>query len=737
MGVVFKARHIQLNRLVALKMILGEHRAGLGELAGLRKEAEAVARLRHPSIVQIYEIGDIEGRAFISFEFVEGGSLDRRLKHNSLPPREAAALVEELARAMHAVHEQNIVHRDLKPANILLTADGRPKIADFGLAKRLDAGAGSTQTGVIMGTPSFMAPEQAMGSIRDIGPATDVYALGAILYCVLTGRPPFLGTTSVNTVSMVVSQEAIPPRRLQSSVPRDLETICLKCLEKPRENRYPSAAALADDLRRYQNGEPIQARPASVLEKVEKWIRRKPAQAALVGVGTVALMAILASIGLYARAQSQAKTSIKNRVTAWHQIDGIILGASQFEADNNLVQAEKEYLKAQAALELDPTLPISIGRDGLNRRLEQIQARLNKGEEHAAASKRMADFQSLYDDALLYETIFLWLDPAESRNKASAAVRSALAIYGLDQDAKKTAEPGNQLEKDKAFLNASDHAQVAAACYELLLIWAEAETSAAGAVEQLRERQVRARKALDILDRAASLSNEQGLDTRVFQARRASYLAQEKETSRAGVLDKQTAAQPVGLIDWFLEALDRYRDGQFDRARAACAEVVRQESTHFWARYLQALCQLRLRHWPDAITELTYCATQRIGRPASAWVWPRLLRGYAYSELGNTLAGRQQLTEFAQAENDYAWALEQSKDPLVQYVGLLNRGILNIRRKKWEPAVVDLRRAVEMMPNESDGYANLAQALEGMGKRDEASVARERAVKIAPKKPLR
>jgi WD40 repeat protein len=289
MGVVYKAWHTPLKRFVALKMILAGGYAGSAELARFRSEAEAAARLQHPGIVQIYEVGEVEGRPFFSLEFVEGGSLAAKLNGTPLPARQAAELVETLARAMHAAHQRGIIHRDLKPANVLLTAEGQPKITDFGLAKQIDNTNGQTQSGAIMGTPSYMAPEQAGGQSKEIGPSADVYALGAILYELLTGRPPFKAATHLDTLLQVVNEEPVPPSRLQPKTPRDLETICLKCLHKEPRKRYTTAADLADDLRRFLAGEPILARRTPAWERVVLWTRRRPLVAAL----TVSLIGII------------------------------------------------------------------------------------------------------------------------------------------------------------------------------------------------------------------------------------------------------------------------------------------------------------------------------------------------------------------------------------------------------------------------------------------------------------
>jgi serine/threonine protein kinase len=291
MGVVYKALHINLNRVVALKMILSGPHAAAHELARFRAEAEAVARLQHPNIVQIYEVGEQDGRAYFSLEFVEGGSLGQALEGKPLPPTEAAMLVESLARAMHYAHQRGIVHRDLKPGNILLQrksetstpavsdggfriSDFTPKVTDFGLAKRLGLAQGQTQSGSVLGTPNYMAPEQAAGKIQDIGPRTDVYALGAILYEFLTGRPPFEGESLLEVIERVQSQEPLPPRSVQPATPVDLETICLACLRKEPELRYPTALALADDVQRFLTGELIQARKFTVFDRLARTLNR-------------------------------------------------------------------------------------------------------------------------------------------------------------------------------------------------------------------------------------------------------------------------------------------------------------------------------------------------------------------------------------------------------------------------------------------------------------------------------
>jgi hypothetical protein len=266
-------------------------------------EAQAVAHLRHPHIVAIHEVGQSGGQPFFSLELVEGGNLGQQLAEAALPPPQAALLVETLARAVQAAHEAGLVHRDLKPANVLVTAEGTPKITDFGLAKFLGSDSGRTQTGAILGTPSYMAPEQAQGEGRGggVGPAADVWALGAILYECLTGRPPFRGPTVLETLEQVLTQEPVPLSRLQPRTPRDLETIALKCLHKEAGRRYGSAGELAADLGRFLAGEPIRARRVGVLERGGKWARRRPAHAALAATLVLAVCGALGGALVFAR----------------------------------------------------------------------------------------------------------------------------------------------------------------------------------------------------------------------------------------------------------------------------------------------------------------------------------------------------------------------------------------------------------------------------------------------------
>jgi serine/threonine protein kinase/TolA-binding protein len=497
MGVVYQARQLALKRTVALKMILTGVHASPGQLVRFRAEAEAVARLQHPNIVQVYEIGEHKGLPYISLEFVDGGSLDKHLAGAPQAPRLAARLMERLARAMHYAHQKGIVHRDLKPANVLLqkpfsregpgstedrtkpegdkgrpsiplsstssTAGGAaaavtwtPKITDFGLAKQLEEESGQTRSGAILGTPSYMAPEQAQGAVHSIGPASDVYALGSMLYETLTGRPPFRAAKPLDTVQQVISQDPVPPSRLNPKVPRDLETICLKCLQKEPRKRYASAEALAEDLRRFQASEPIEARPTPMWERAWKWARRRPAVAALVAVIGLAAVGLLWG-GLWYngqlrherdRAELERDRAETNFRMAFQAVDNLLreVGAKDLENEPHMEQQRRrllekalryyqEFLKQKSD---DPIVRKQTGKAhkqlGDVFRLLQQTAEAEKAYQKAIAhlDRLAAEFpeEAEYQNALAES--YNWLGElyreSDRLNEAAAVYREALKI---------------------------------------------------------------------------------------------------------------------------------------------------------------------------------------------------------------------------------------------------------------------------------------------------------------------
>jgi serine/threonine-protein kinase len=367
MGVVYRACQTELRRPVALKIILAGAHASPAQLERFRAEARTEARLQHPNIVGVYDIGEHDGVPYFSLELVEGGSLSDKARRQPQPPREAAQLVETLARTVHYAHERGIIHRDLKPANVLLMADGTPKIADFGLAKCLNDEGGSTRTGSLLGTPSYMAPEQALGRHRSVGRATDVYSLGAILYELLVGRPPFLAATVLDTVEQVRTEEPVPPTRLQPKLARDLETICLKCLQKDVRRRYQSALELADDLHRFRVGEPIKARPVGSGERLWRWCRRNPRVAGLSAAVALLLVAVTAGALVFAY-----QIDRKQRETEQARAQAV---AATLEAEQNAERARAESSRADASAR-DANLRYNLALDALNVVVGKVQNQL-------------------------------------------------------------------------------------------------------------------------------------------------------------------------------------------------------------------------------------------------------------------------------------------------------------------------------------------------------------------------
>jgi tetratricopeptide (TPR) repeat protein len=374
MGVVYKARQRGLKRLVALKMILSGAHAGPGELARFCTEGEAVARLQHPNIVQIYDVGELDGRPYFSLELVDGGNLAGKTNGEPQPPREAARLVRLLAEAMNCAHQQGIIHRDLKPANILLTRDGSPKISDFGLAKRLEEDAGQTHSGSILGTPAYMAPEQAEARFPEVGPRSDVYSLGVILYELLTGRTPFRAPSVVETLELVRHREPLPPSELQPAIPRDLETICLKCLRKDPRQRYDGAAALAEDLRRFLTDETILARPVGRGERLWRWCRRNPRLALLGTTTALVVVGWAVTMSVLSWELQQQKTETERNAAAAR--------ASKEEADHNAAAAQASARQAN-----DNAALARSKEEEANRNAALAQAKEEEAERSAAAAR--------------------------------------------------------------------------------------------------------------------------------------------------------------------------------------------------------------------------------------------------------------------------------------------------------------------------------------------------------------
>ncbi len=429
MGVVFQARQVSLNRPVALKMILAGQLADEDAVRRFHLEAEAAANLDHPGIVPIYEVGEHEGRHYFSMGFVEGQGLSGLLAAGPLPPRQAAELMAKVAEAIEYAHQRRVIHRDLKPANILLDRAGNPRVTDFGLAKKLEGDSGLTGSGQIMGTPSYMPPEQAGGKRGDVGPKADVYAMGATLYALIAGRPPFQASTAMDTVLQVIHDEPVPPRRLNASVPLDLETICLKCLEKDPKRRYASAAELGADLGRFLNREPIAARRVSRLERAGKWARRNPVVAAL---ASVILAALATVIGLGLRDLRRGRETIAaikverddaNAARKYAQDQAEIVGEKEREARAQTDLAERRLygvnmVMVQRAREDEDT--------GLFRKLLDEQRRSESGSDHRG-------FEWFYSARRDRAGVMVWRQPTWVASVAFSSDGRWLAAGATDQ----------------------------------------------------------------------------------------------------------------------------------------------------------------------------------------------------------------------------------------------------------------------------------------------------------------
>jgi serine/threonine protein kinase/Tfp pilus assembly protein PilF len=720
MGIVYRARDLRLDRLVALKVMLAS--AEVTERWRFRSEAQAVARLQHPHIVQIYEVGERDGLPYICLEYVDGGSLRDKLASSPFPPDLAARLTELVAGAVHFAHQGGIVHRDLKPANILLTGGGvvsgepcsdhspltthlsplTPKIADFGLAKRLDQDLARTLTrsGALVGTPSYMAPEQAAGRNQEIGPATDIHALGAVLYEMLTGRPPFQAATVLETLEQVCSQEPVPPIRLQPKLSRDLETICLKCLQKEPQKRYASAEALADDLQRFLAGEPIRARPTPLWERGLKWAKRRRAVAALIVVSIITLFSLAVGGLSYGLLKDQERIGEQERSERKDKARAFLSKARDAMRQGDLEDAKVHLSSARATMDPDPALDNLRDEAGrlqaeVDREAERVrEAREAEAAQQAALAKR-AKFFGLADEAFFHGTPFSDVYPHASRQEAQKAARNALVMFSVPVKR----QEGPVFEP---CFTPDQRQEIKVACYELLLVLADAMAQE-DSVRQLRE-------AMQILEQAARFREP----TRAYYLRQARYLAllgNAVGAARAG--EKAAAAQPVSAHDFFLLGQELQRQANLAEAIRAFNDALRLQPDHFWARYYLAICHVQRRRIPDlqiAKACLDSCLLKK-----KEFAWAYVVRGSVRGKLG----------EFAAAEEDFDFAMKYSQnDEDIRYSVLVNRGIIRreqavlheamagwlLIRGDFAPAVADFQEAIRLKPDRYQAYMSLAKA---------------------------
>jgi serine/threonine protein kinase/lipoprotein NlpI len=692
MGVVYKARQVGLNRLVALKMILAGSQADERDRARFRTEADAIARLQHPNIVQIFEVGEHEGSAWFSLEFVDGGSLADRLTGKPLPLGEAASLIETLSRAMHFAHEHGVVHRDLKPANVLLQRESSerrggtppvgesdssvalarvvPKITDFGLAKTLDANIHHTRSGMVVGTPGYMAPEQATGS-ENIGPATDTYALGVLLYQLVTGRLPFVGETPMDVMIKVTQEEPPRPSRWLPHIPRDMETVILKCLEKDPQRRYSSALALAEDLQRFLSHEPVLARPVGRIERVSRWMRRNRAMAIVTGTIAITVLSLLTMWGVQTRAERLHVAGERDEILS-------ILKSAE---DQAAVSAWKEVLVL-----LEETRPRVRKGPEYADLIEPIDHLYARAKGHVARNDVVTAFRKARDEALFHATLASGTGSLAQAEMTREKVDRALATVQASS---------RKLPTLDEYYSSAEKSEIQRGCFELLLELADAiAVPMAGKTSEIRARnQNSALEALKILEQAARL----GFSTHAYHLRRARFLRQadkKEEAARESNLAKDRP--PKDDLDFYLVGSELYRQGDSANAESAFSKALLIKPGHFWAWFYLALCQIKQGQFTQARDNLTSCLQQQ------QQVHIYLLRGFVLGQLG----------QFSDAETDFKAAEERlgsPADPVLQYALHNNRAVTYVGLKEFPKAHAALSRAIEMSRNDYRAYVTRAQ----------------------------
>lgn len=732
MGVVYRARHLALNRLVAVKMIIAGGHASADQLNRFRIEAESVARLQHPNIVQVYDIGENDGLPFFSLEFVDGPSLDKVLLRKPQPEGKAAEIVETLARAMHYAHQQGVIHRDLKPANVLMMKSGEAKISDFGLAKQLESDSSQTRTGTIMGTPSYMAPEQGRGE-KQVGGLADVYAMGSMLYEMICGRPPFLAASAFDTLKLLLNEEPIPPSRLQPRVSRDLETICLKCLQKDPQRRYESAEALADDLQRFREGKPIVARPIGRVERIWRWCVNNPQVAALSGLVALLTAATVAASALYSLRLARESVAVVE---------------TRKQARDHLSRAEQasQAGRIQSAQDLvswsDPLLLTSPELQDERRALETLRTQLATFRE----------FHRLLDEA---RYLGLFGTPA-NQARARATCHELIALYDqIEQKSGLHSDGWPPLAERQAELLRED-------LFEAFLVASQVERTAALAGGATEDVETATRQAVAWLDRAEQLLPP----TKALHVRRGGYYERlgDAEKSRAD-LERAAGIEPRSAVDRFWHGFAEYRRGEearlkgeskpaiafYRNAAAEFARVVEARPENFWAYFTWATCHATLGNRHDAIVGFTTCISLRSDAP-----WPYANRGTVHLQLGEADRALEDfsrsieygpedpsnflkrasayfsLQDFPRAKADYSTVLQLDPQNLE---ARRSRAVVSIMGRELDDALADWQWLAREQPSLHEPH--YFQGVLHLGRREyaDAAVHLEEALRLKPGDP--
>jgi serine/threonine protein kinase/tetratricopeptide (TPR) repeat protein len=725
MGVVYKARQLGLNRTVALKMIIAGAHASGDQVLRFQAEAEAVARLLHPNIVQVYDIGKQDGLPYFSLEFVDGKPLDRDLEGKPQTEKRAAELTETLARAMHYAHENGIMHRDLKPANVLLSKSGVPKITDFGLAKQLEGDSSQTKTGTIMGTPSYMAPEQGRGE-KTINHLADVYALGSMLYEFLTGRPPFLAPTPLKTLMRLLHEEPVPPSRIQPGISRDLETICVKCLQKDPQRRYETAGALAEDLRRFQAGEAILARRVSRTELAWRWCKRNPKIAALSGSVAVLLLAVAVSVSLMLIRISRDRAAIaETRQQGEQRLEQATLAISQ----GNFGRA-KDLLKWS-----DPLMTSAADLQELRGKLQVLNSQVDN----------FARFRELLD-RVRYLGLYGGLATALDGRGVS---HELITLYDQIEQQQ---ESGNHGWPP---LNPQQEQLLKEDVFDLFLVSSNIELTASQVSGDLASKQAAARHSIELLNRAEKILP----GTKAFLVWRGGCfeLLGQKEAQVADH-ERSHSIEATSAVDRFWHAYADYGraedalkkgDGKsagssYRLAATGFTKVIEVRPESFWAYFSWALCLSKLGDRYGAVVGYTNCSQLRPDVP-----WPYTNRGLMHFQLGErdpALADFSKAIEVgphdptayglrgqfyfmtgerALAKADYAAGLKL-QPANAEY--RRSHGILNLVTKDLDGSLADWDELRKLVPNSHEPYSKRGGIFLGRHEFDKALAEYEAAI---------
>jgi len=708
MGVVYRARQRGLGRMVALKMVLNSQ-ASQEELDRFMLEAHAVATVEHPNIVQIYDVGEYKGLPYFSLEFVDGGPLDSKLNNEPQDPVFSATIMAKVCRAMGFAHSKKILHRDLKPANVLLTKGGEPKITDFGLAKQMDApDEGHTKAGSIMGTPSYMPPEQAEGKAKDLTNLADVYSLGALLYEFITGRPPFKGRTLLETLQHVRTKEPVAPSQLQPSVPPDLQTVCLKALEKDPAKRYPSAEEMAEDLEAYLRGDPIKARPTSRLEKTLRWARRNKPQAALIAMGFTMFFLMITSgfvfLGLDAHNQRLRAERFETIEGQRKDAEVLLLGAIDKGEKGDWGQSLAGCNLALVALG-DST--------DLNEIRQRIQEQFDLSQAHIETDTRAAQFDALVEKAYFSATDLTGKTPFQNTDDVLEYSEGALRLFGVGLGDEKF-----HPKFGEHFLEAQKK-RILEECGALLLLISSRQL----------DKDFNQNKSLERALAVLNLAKQAGSGEKIRHLYMAQYhqaLSNRGDKKHQALADAErleaSKVDPQGPREWFFLGDELFRKGEFEKASEAFAKASRLRPIDFWPTYYQAVSAIRTESWAEARALLLNC----LGKKDNF--------GFCHVLIGIT-EGKLKQFDDSKRSFDRAVALLGGETQGV----LVNRGAMFFDQGKLQNAEQDLRKSIKLEPNNWIALDNLGVLLRSQQKYLEAETCFLQAEKVAGKElgPMR